>query len=307
MADPSFILQLNDGVILDMTSAALKNALGKDLPVLFAHIGWARHYNGTEPIRGNFSFLQANPKNETNNWEAEAFLKNGGVFRCGIGSGVSPQQLHVVFVARDPTDQIMKVIGIYAAASATGEKWKEVQTANAELLPYPSRLSVPKWPKGRGVRRWAWRGGSRGKEHPALRALFLQLSRSIAGGLVPNASNNVQSDDEELDWLEGALRKKLVNHRRREYRLRSFKIREALRANKGRLICEVPRCGFDFEAKYGEVGSGYVQVHHKKPLGYLPKKGAKIKASELAVVCANCHAMIHRYGQCRSLRTLISK
>ena len=82
------------GESADMTSAALKNGLGKDLPILFAHIGWAHYYDGTEPIHGNFSYLKDDPKHEMKNWEAKAFLKNDGVFSCGIGAGkVSSQRL----------------------------------------------------------------------------------------------------------------------------------------------------------------------------------------------------------------------
>jgi hypothetical protein len=64
------------------------------LALLFAHIGWAHYYDGTEPIHGNFSYLKDDPKHEMKNWEAEAFLKNDGVFSCGIGAGkVSSQRL----------------------------------------------------------------------------------------------------------------------------------------------------------------------------------------------------------------------
>ena len=66
----------------------------------------------------------------------------------------------------------------------------------------------------------------------------------------------------------------------------------------------VSKCGFDFEAVYGELGRDYAQVHHLKPLADRTKP-SQTKLDDLAVVCANCHAMIHRGGKCRPLDKLI--
>jgi predicted HNH restriction endonuclease len=66
----------------------------------------------------------------------------------------------------------------------------------------------------------------------------------------------------------------------------------------------VPRCGFDFERAYGELGRGYAHVHHKRPLS--ERDGDEVtRLEDLAVVCANCHAMIHLGNQCRPLDALI--
>jgi 5-methylcytosine-specific restriction protein A len=112
--------------------------------------------------------------------------------------------------------------------------------------------------------------------------------------------------DEELEGFEGESRRRFVIHRKREAKVRGLKIAEALRNNNGRLICEVPSCEFDFLARYGALGEGYAQVHHKLPLSGAPKEGRKVRLRDLAVVCANCHVMIHRNGQCRPIHSLIS-
>ena len=104
--------------------------------------------------------------------------------------------------------------------------------------------------------------------------------------------------------MEGAERLALVRHRKREQVLREAKLFEAKKAGKGRLKCEVPGCGFDFETVYGALGRDYTQVHHLKPLGDRTKP-SQTKLDDLAIVCANCHAMIHRGGKCRSLADLI--
>lgn len=57
-------------------------------------------------------------------------------------------------------------------------------------------------------------------------------------------------------------------------------------------ICQ--GCGFDFEKIYGEIGKGYIEVHHTKPLY---EEGGTVEinpATDLICVCSNCHRMIHR-------------
>jgi hypothetical protein len=112
--------------------------------------------------------------------------------------------------------------------------------------------------------------------------------------------------DEEVSLLEGAQRQRLVVHRHREQVLRVKKIGQALAANEGRLACEVPGCGFDFFAVYGELGRKYAHVHHLLPLGSR-EQPSRTSLSHLAIVCANCHAMIHRGGECRPINDLIPK
>ncbi len=48
-----------------------------------------------------------------------------------------------------------------------------------------------------------------------------------------------------------------------------------------------------FEERYGDVGHGFIEVHHVRPVHEL-QPGDKTKLSDLALVCANCHRMIHR-------------
>ena len=112
-------------------------------------------------------------------------------------------------------------------------------------------------------------------------------------------------DPEVVSFPEGASRRAFRNHRHRERRARLAKLNEARSKNDGRLICEVPNCGFDFLKRYGSIGDGYAQVHHLEPLSAAPTTGRTITLDKLAVVCANCHAMIHVGGQCRPLAELI--
>jgi 5-methylcytosine-specific restriction enzyme A len=112
--------------------------------------------------------------------------------------------------------------------------------------------------------------------------------------------------DDEISGFEGETRIALIRHRKREQKLRDAKLNQALAKGQGRLNCEVPGCGFDFEKAYGELGKDFALVHHLKPLADKTSPSLTY-LSDLAVVCANCHAMIHRGGKCRPLENLVRK
>jgi 5-methylcytosine-specific restriction endonuclease McrA len=68
-------------------------------------------------------------------------------------------------------------------------------------------------------------------------------------------------------------------------------------------------CGFDFSKTYGEIGKGFIEVHHKKPVSKL-KEGQKIKLEDLTAVCSNCHRMLHKGNpplQINNLKTRLTK
>lgn len=54
-------------------------------------------------------------------------------------------------------------------------------------------------------------------------------------------------------------------------------------------------CGFDYETAYGELGAGYIEVHHIKPLSTLDEEMVVNPETDLISVCANCHRMLHRF------------
>lgn len=53
-------------------------------------------------------------------------------------------------------------------------------------------------------------------------------------------------------------------------------------------------CGWDFELAYGSWGAGYAEVHHLTPLGHDSAIRKTDAQCDLAVLCANCHRMVHR-------------
>jgi len=52
-------------------------------------------------------------------------------------------------------------------------------------------------------------------------------------------------------------------------------------------------CGLNFEEKYGNLGKGFIHVHHNKPLSELGPTRINPQ-TDMSVLCPNCHAMIHR-------------
>ena len=54
-------------------------------------------------------------------------------------------------------------------------------------------------------------------------------------------------------------------------------------------------CGFDFKSFYGDIGEGYIQVHHRTPVSQMNDSYFVNPVTDLVPVCANCHAMVHRH------------
>ena len=81
------------------------------------------------------------------------------------------------------------------------------------------------------------------------------------------------------------------------------KIDRVLR-NEGRLACEV--CGFDFFEFYGELGRGFAECHHLVPLAEVAFR-QNTRLTDLAIVCANCHRMLHRGRPVLTLDALIER
>jgi hypothetical protein len=53
-------------------------------------------------------------------------------------------------------------------------------------------------------------------------------------------------------------------------------------------------CGFDFKEYYGERGREYIEAHHLRPVSSCDEKTLVNPKTEMTVVCANCHRMMHR-------------
>lgn len=52
-------------------------------------------------------------------------------------------------------------------------------------------------------------------------------------------------------------------------------------------------CGFNFGLVFGELGEGFIHVHHLHPLSEIGEEYEVNPVEDLRPVCPNCHAMIH--------------
>lgn len=96
-------------------------------------------------------------------------------------------------------------------------------------------------------------------------------------------------DDNEPISIEGQSR--LAIHMRYERDSSLIKkIKENAIKSNPMLNCEV--CGFSFFETYGVLGQGFIEAHHKKPLS--ETKETKTTKDDIALVCSNCHKMIHK-------------
>lgn len=103
------------------------------------------------------------------------------------------------------------------------------------------------------------------------------------------ASEAAYPFDDIEEAIEGATLTRMHRAKERSPRLVQAKKRDVLRRT-GKLECEI--CGFDFFRTYGERGRGYIECHHVRPLAAL-RPGTRTRLADLALVCANCHCMLH--------------
>jgi len=66
--------------------------------------------------------------------------------------------------------------------------------------------------------------------------------------------------------------------------------------------CQV--CGFNFADKYGDIGKDYIEAHHLELFSKIKTKVFLNPKTDFAVVCANCHRMLHRLKDTVSVNVL---
>jgi len=110
-------------------------------------------------------------------------------------------------------------------------------------------------------------------------------------------SSQEGSDDEELRIVE---RRRYSRHLSIERNARTSKL------VKRRLGTSCQGCGFNFRVTYGDWGEGYIEAHHLTPLHSLPENRlvSMDPAKDFAVLCSNCHRMVHRNRRTLSLEEL---
>ena len=74
------------------------------------------------------------------------------------------------------------------------------------------------------------------------------------------------------------------------FRVRNRALIEAKKANSD-YRCEA--CEMNFKEVYGDIGDEYIIAHHVNPISSR-KSASRTTLDDIALVCANCHDMLHR-------------
>jgi predicted HNH restriction endonuclease len=93
--------------------------------------------------------------------------------------------------------------------------------------------------------------------------------------------------EDDTSYAEGKIVTRTVRQRQRS-RLLVQDAKLQFKSKFGHLHCQI--CGFDFLATYGIE---YIEAHHTQPMASIEEE-QMTSVSELGMVCANCHRMIHQ-------------
>ncbi|HEX7046617.1 MAG TPA: HNH endonuclease [Gammaproteobacteria bacterium] len=77
--------------------------------------------------------------------------------------------------------------------------------------------------------------------------------------------------------------------------------KDAFKKRHGHVFCQI--CGFNFAKQYGEIGTDFIEAHHTVPVSELTEK-SMTRVRDIALVCANCHRMLHRRRPWLSMKEL---
>lgn len=118
---------------------------------------------------------------------------------------------------------------------------------------------------------------------------------TFRGGL--NTSTSTITDEDVKDLLE---ERRYRMHRRIERNPHAAKLAKKRHG----VRCQA--CDLAMAERYGTPGKDFIEVHHLRPLASL-SEGKAVKydiATDFAVLCPNCHRMIHRMNDSSDLKGL---
>ena len=110
------------------------------------------------------------------------------------------------------------------------------------------------------------------------------------------------SENREMDgqFPEGKIVERI--HKSRERNSKVVRLaKNNFKLKYGKLFCEV--CKFDFEKKYGKVGSDFIEAHHTIPVSEMGENQLT-SPDDFAMLCANCHRMAHKKRPWLSMKQL---
>lgn len=290
------------------------------MKILFCNVGWMRDYNGIvgDSIQRGGSYNDDSTGHEVCNFS---------VIRNRVYGYVQPTgQIKIEKLgASKNDDSVSGVTVVWTAGPDSGGTavvgWYKDATVyrDAQLISNPTKLQKENELKTFRI------------SAPAERATLLRVEerdllipRAVKGGI--GQSNVWYADKPESNiHIEGVLRlingqangalpdvdldntahegnPRLVAHLRRERNSKIVKAKkQKVLKETGSLCCEV--CEFDFAMVYGRYGLKFCEVHHLKQLSEADGI-VQTELKDLAIVCSNCHRIIHRKNPMHTISAL---
>ena len=122
---------------------------------------------------------------------------------------------------------------------------------------------------------------------------YFEFANEVAGLEEYTSADEIAETE---TFIEGAKRRVTVNAYERDPKARRLCIKRY------GLHCAV--CEMNFADTYGEIGTDYIHVHHKKKLSTLGNDYKVDPENDLIPVCPNCHAMLHKSPEVLSIEEL---
>ena len=131
-----------------------------------------------------------------------------------------------------------------------------------------------------------------GSDIKLLKQIANEIRRISDNSKLSDEVSNIENDETSFtdSVKEGQVLYKLHKVRERDRKIVDAKKKKVLK-EKGELKCEA--CDFDFGKTYGAMGKGYIECHHLIPLANF-QINKETKLDDLALLCSNCHRMIHK-------------
>lgn len=266
--------------------------------ILFARIAWHPRYDGKYPPPYTGADWKGKKEGRFGEWLNFSELKgiyygyvkpskwwSADLRNIGAPSGAeSVSGITITWVAPDP-NRGTKIVGWYRNATMYSALQKRPKPLNESYL-FKAKVSdcvlIDESHRTFEIQkqfRYLWYA----KKEKELRAKVLDYIEKY-----PELINDVFEEPSETDFSDLEGKKVLRQHLKIE---RSSRLVKEFKKSLSNYQCSI--CGFDFEEIYSDIGKGFVEAHHIKPVFCL-KPDEKVTINELVAVCSNCHRMLHR-------------
>ncbi|OTG97489.1 HNH endonuclease [Acinetobacter sp. ANC 4654] len=280
------------------------------MAILFCNVGWMNNYNGAKgdiPKRGG-AFNDHSIGHEVCNFteidgKIFGYVRSSGkinIKKLGAGKGDEFADGVTIVWTAGPDSGGTVVVGWYKNAKVYKEPQKllklsnihkenkldfyliEANSVDAHLIPVNDRaILIPRAVKGGIGQSNVWYA-----QAPEAKNLVSRIQKYIKNRDFVDIFQDVDGGV----GLEGNPRFKTHLIRERNRKIVKEK-KQIVFSQTGKLECEV--CSFNFKNTYGAIGEGFCEVHHLVPL-HQADGLIETKLEDLAIVCSNCHRMLHK-------------